>query len=61
MNRQTKARSADLLQADVPQAGIGDIAHEDPADLEHALPLVGCPDGAAPRVVDLVTKGIVSV
>ena len=45
----------------MPKTGIGNIPHENPPDLEHALPLVGCPDGAAPRVVDLVEKGIVSV
>ena len=35
------------------QAGVRDIANEDPADLEHTLPFVRGPDSAAASVVDL--------
>ena len=43
------------------QIHVGNVAHKDPADFELTLPLVGRPDGAAPRVVDLVVRGIISV
>ena len=43
----------DLLQADVPQIGVGNIAHEDPANFKDTLPLVRRPDSAAPCVVHL--------
>ena len=36
------------------QVRVGDISNEDPSDLEHTLPLIGRPNGAAPRVVHLV-------
>ena len=43
----------DLLQANMPQVGVGNIAYEDPANFEDALPLILVPDGAAPCVIDL--------
>ena len=35
------------------QLGVGNIANEDPLDAENALPLIGCPDGAATCIVHL--------
>ena len=35
------------------EVGIRDVSNKDPFDLEDALPLVGCPHGAASRVVNL--------
>ena len=42
-----------LLQADVTQTRVGNVAHEDPPDFKDALPFVRSPDRAAPSVVDL--------
>jgi hypothetical protein len=41
-----------LLQLDVAQRGVRDVPHEDPADLEDALPLVRRPDCTAASIVD---------
>lgn len=42
-----------VLQTYVAQAGVRDIANEDPPDFEDALPFVGRPDRATPSIVNL--------
>lgn len=46
-----------VLQLYVPEGSIGNVANEDPSDLEYALPFVGSPDRTATRVVHLCIKG----
>ena len=43
----------DALEADVTQAGVGNVTDKDPSHLEDTFPLVRRPHGAAPRVVNL--------
>ena len=43
----------DLLEANVAEVGIRNVSDVDPPDLKDPLPFVGCPHGAASRVVDL--------
>ena len=43
----------DLLEANVAKIGVRDVSDKDPSDLEDSFPLVGCPHGATPRVVNL--------
>ena len=43
----------DVLEADVTQAGVGNVTDKDPSHLEDTFPLVRRPHGAAPRVVNL--------
>lgn len=47
----------DLLEANVAKVGVWDVSDKDPPDLEDPFPFVGCPHGAASRVVDLNDKG----
>jgi hypothetical protein len=35
------------------KVGVRDVSNKDPSDLEDPLPFVGCPHGAASRVVNL--------
>ena len=35
------------------EVGVWDVSYKDPPDLEDPLPFVGCPHGAASRVVNL--------
>ena len=49
-----------LLQPDVTETGVRDVANEDPPDLEDTLPLVRSPDCAAPSIVDLARRSRVS-
>lgn len=35
------------------KVGVWNVSYKDPSDLEDPLPFVGCPHGAASRVVDL--------
>ena len=58
MGRETQAGRDRLLETDVAEVGVGDVADEDPSDLENALPLVGSPNGAAACVIDLPTEGV---
>lgn len=37
--------------------GVWNVSDKDPSNLEDPLPFVGCPHGAASRVVDLNDKG----
>ena len=46
----------DLLEPDVTQIGVGNVADKDPFDFEDALPLVGGPDSAATSVIDLAKQ-----
>ena len=48
----------DLLEANVSKVGVWDVSDEDPPDLEHPFPFVGCPYGAASSVINLNGKGI---
>ena len=43
----------DALEADVTQAGVGNVTDKDPSNFEDTLPLVGSPDSAALGVVNL--------
>lgn len=45
--------SGDLLQADMPQVRVGNIANVDPANFENTLPFIRGPDSAASCVVNL--------
>ena len=38
------------------QVCVRNVANEDPPDLEHAFPLIRCPDSTAPCVVDLLKR-----
>lgn len=49
---ETIVHAFDSLELDMSQAGVGDVPDEDPADLEHALPLIGRPNCAASGVID---------
>ena len=44
---------ASILESDMAQTGVGNVANEDPSDLENTLPFVRRPDGAAPCIVNL--------
>ena len=53
----TTARGClDLLEANVTKVGVRDVSDKDPPDLENSLPFVGCPHGAASRVVNLDSR-----
>lgn len=45
-------RDENPLQSDMAKRSIGNIPDENPPNFEHTLPLVGCPNGTAPRVID---------
>jgi hypothetical protein len=42
-----------VLELDVPQINVWDIAHKDPSNFENTFPFVGCPYRTAPSIVDL--------
>ena len=42
-----------LLELDVPQINVWDIAYKDPSNFEDTFPFVGCPYRTAPSIVDL--------
>ena len=42
-----------VLELDVPQIKVWDIAYKDPTNFENTLPFVGCPYRTAPSIVDL--------
>lgn len=42
-----------LLQPNVAQIGVRNVADEDPPDFEDALPFVRRPNCAAPGIIDL--------
>lgn len=42
-----------VLELDVPQINVRDIAHKDPSNFEDTFPFVGCPYRTAPSIVDL--------
>lgn len=44
------------LQADVTKVCIGDVANENPSNLEDTFPLVRCPDSTASCIVDLIRR-----
>lgn len=49
-----------VLQSNMAQARVGNVANEDPSNLEDTLPLIRCPDGAAATVIDLTERGLVN-
>ena len=42
-----------VLELDVPQVKVWDIAYEDPSNFEDTLPFIRCPYRTAPSIVDL--------
>ena len=50
----------DVLEADVTQAGVGNVTDKDPSHLEDTFPLVRRPHCAAPSIVDLYKGSRVS-
>ena len=51
---------ASILESDMAQTGVGNVANEDPPDFEDTFPFVRRPHRAAAAVIDLRKRGLMS-
>ena len=45
-------RNYHLLELNVPESRVRNIAHKDPSNLEYSFPFIGCPDSTTACVID---------